>query len=51
LGFGFLDESIAVRDFEEAKSYIKRYADNQDIQKILVQWLKEHQSGVLAVKE
>lgn len=42
VGYAFLDQSIWVRDIEEAKSYIKPRQDNRDIQKIIAQWLRKH---------
>ncbi len=42
LGFGYLDETAEIRDFEDAKNYITRYKDNKDIHKIIWGWLKKH---------
>jgi DNA polymerase III subunit epsilon len=43
-GFGFLDESSQVSDFEGFRSVIKLYRHNRDIQKIICGYLKKHPS-------
>ncbi|MCS6822590.1 MAG: exonuclease domain-containing protein [Microscillaceae bacterium] len=39
-GWGYIDKWVSIQNLEEAYSYIKRYADNRDTQKIIRTWLK-----------
>ncbi len=50
LGFGYIDELAQIRSFEDAKTYIKRYTDNRDIQKIIGQWIRKHPHNVWVSK-
>jgi DNA polymerase III subunit epsilon len=50
LGFGYIDEYAQIRSFEDAKTYIKHYVDNRDIQKIIGQWIRKHPHNVWVAK-
>ncbi len=46
LGFAYLQEDQAIQTLEDAKSYITRYRDNRDVQKIIRSWIKKHPKHV-----
>ncbi|GAB4405167.1 MAG: exonuclease domain-containing protein [Microscillaceae bacterium] len=46
LGWGYLDETASFHSPEEAKTYIKTYPDNKDIQKIIWAWAKKYPQHV-----
>ncbi len=40
-GFGYMDKNTSIGDFETAKSHVKHYKDNQEVQRIIYGHLKK----------
>lgn len=47
LGWAYVDKSESISHFEEAKSFIKSYQDNKDVQKIIWAWIKKNQKSLI----